>query len=664
MRQNFVPAFCSVPRVTFFVFAVSFFLVFCSASAQDAGTSSDAFYSAIRDNNLGQLQALLKGGANPTVSDPRGGATPLMHAAAVGSVEAMTLLLDNGANVNGTNATGATALMWAATDIEKVRLLLARGADAKAVSQRGRTALFLAARSEPSAEIAKVLIAAGADMRAVDGAKMTVLHAATAGGDIETIRLLVNGGADVNAVDFAGFTPLIHAASNRSLEAVRLLLAKGADVNARSGDGSFQKVKAGSIALGHFTPLTASVALATPQLVKTLLDAGASVKTTDVRGMTPLMLAVANDRQDIDVIRMLIARGADVNAKSLSGETALDWAVKIGAKPAIDLLRQSGGVETPHEGVNVPAAASADIHTAIKRSRTLLSRASMVAAANGGCASCHSHNIIDTVERASVAKGLPADEKLTSQRQTLTKAPYFSPANLFERFPDPAGSPITTVFALTALADSGYQPDRTTDAAAAHLASQQSRDGRWFMTIVGRPPIGEGPIAVTAYAIRALKAYAPPGRAADMNERIARASAWLAAAQPKTTEDRNMKLLGLLWAGRTQAERAPLVKQILSKQRADGGWAQTDDLQSDAYSTGVSLFALAEAGGVSPQHVAYKKGTGYLLSTQRGDGSWYVKSRAAKFQPYLDGGFPYEHDQWISSMATGWATAALALALP
>jgi hypothetical protein len=40
-----------------------------------------------------------------------------------------------------------------------------------------------------------------------------------------------------------------------------------------------------------------------------------------------------------------------------------------------------------------------------------------------------------------------------------------------------------------------------------------------------------------------------------------------------------------------------------------------------------------------------------------------VRSRALKFQPYFDGGFPYEHDQWISAMATGWATAALALGL-
>jgi hypothetical protein len=40
-----------------------------------------------------------------------------------------------------------------------------------------------------------------------------------------------------------------------------------------------------------------------------------------------------------------------------------------------------------------------------------------------------------------------------------------------------------------------------------------------------------------------------------------------------------------------------------------------------------------------------------------------VRSRSPKFQPYFDGGFPYEHDQWISSMATGWATAAIANSL-
>ena len=85
--------------------------------------------------------------------------------------------------------------------------------------------------------------------------KMTALHAAALGNDAETVRVLVDAGLDVNASDFQGFTPLIYAASNVNLAAARLLLAKGADVNAVSGDGAFQKVKAGTLAQGYFTPL-------------------------------------------------------------------------------------------------------------------------------------------------------------------------------------------------------------------------------------------------------------------------------------------------------------------------------------------------------------------------------------------------------------------------
>ena len=52
-----------------------------------------------------------------------------------------------------------------------------------------------------------------------------------------------------------------------------------------------------------------------------------------------------------------------------------------------------------------------------------------------------------------------------------------------------------------------------------------------------------------------------------------------------------------------------------------------------------------------------------ITPTQAADGSWHVASRAVKSQPYFESGFPYGHDQWISSMGTGWASNALALAL-
>ena len=100
---------------------------------------------------------MLKAGADPNAAEPRGGMTPLMHAAVSGSLEAMTLLVDSGASVNATNSAGVTALMMSVTDIDKVSLLLAKGADVNAASKRGRTALLLAAMSDRSAGIVRLL---------------------------------------------------------------------------------------------------------------------------------------------------------------------------------------------------------------------------------------------------------------------------------------------------------------------------------------------------------------------------------------------------------------------------------------------------------------------------------------------------------------------------
>jgi hypothetical protein len=329
------------------------------------------------------------------------------------------------------------------------------------------------------------------------------------------------------------------------------------------------------------------------------------------------------------------------------------------------MLQRAGGTASNHKPVSVPPSAHADLKTSIDRSRTLLGTMSTTVAANGGCASCHSHNILDIVDRAARMKRLPVDTAAASQRQILTRVPYLTPANVLERF-DPGGFPDTTSFALAGLANSEYPPDRITDAIAVRLAAHQARDGHWAKGIfpITRPPIEDGNITTTAMAVRGLASFAPPARRADTDERLVRARSWLAAAKPRTTEDRNMQLLGLVWAGAPAGQRARLAEGIIRQQRPDGGWSQSEHLASDAYATGESLVAMAEGGGVSTTHDAYQRGLRYLLSTQRADGSWYVSSRSPKFQPYFDGGFPYEHDQWISSMATGWATAALTLALP
>jgi hypothetical protein len=98
-------------------------------------------------------------------------------------------------------------------------------------------------------------------------------------------------------------------------------------------------------------------------------------------------------------------------------------------------------------------------------------------------------------------------------------------------------------------------------------------------------------------------------------------------------------------------------------QRENGGWGQTHYLPADAFATGVVLETLFRTGLLKPTDAAYRKAVAFLLRTQFPDGSWYVRSRAPKFQPYFQSGFPFDHDQWISSMGTSWAVMALSHAV-
>jgi N-acyl-D-amino-acid deacylase len=280
----------------------------------------------------------------------------------------------------------------------------------------------------------------------------------------------------------------------------------------------------------------------------------------------------------------------------------------------------------------------------------------------GGCISCHSGNIVTAAVAEARRKGLPIDNSAHAENVRATRLQFLAPAESMLERSDPPVSLILS-FSLFSLAEADAAADRVIDAMVNNLAATQLADGTWPWQSILRPPTSDSLFSGTAQAILAFRRYAPPARQREFDERVARAVRALESAEPTTTEDRVMQLLGLKWAGADQARLDRLSKALVALQRADGGWAQTPPLATDAYATGTVLDALYRCG-IAADSPAYRKGVAFLLKTQAPDGSWHVVSRAPKFQPYFEGGFPYGHDQWISQWGTGWAAIALTHAMP
>jgi N-acyl-D-amino-acid deacylase len=628
-----------------------------------APADADKVYSVLRAGDLPGLRKVLENRLSPNWADSRQ-VTPLMYAAEVGSVEAMSILIDQGAEINAQNAFGSTALMWSATDPRKVRLLLEHGAEVNKVAKSGRTALMIASLSSSSADVVRVLLARGAGISAADRNGLTPLLAAAAGNDTASVQMLVEAGADVNHSGAIGpngpngFTPLMLAAGNGNLQVVKLLLAKGAKVNAMSDRADLPRVKNGVVSAGGFTPLLLASTYGPPEVVKALLDAGADVNVADVRGMTPLVLALTTDRFNPEIVKLLRTHGADDARKTTAGLTALDWAHKLDDDRAFTAL----GAEPPRRAaVAVGLTGLTDPRLAVARSIELLESSSATFFNRSGCFACHAQVSADFAVAAARKQGIAVDENAAWQRlqQSTSGLTAAGPAIMERQL---AGDGF--LYLMEELGRIGHEPDRLTDSLVAAIGAEQGQDGGWHSRLgLARTPLEDSDFSRTALAIRALKTYGTRGRATETTERIEHAAHWLRNAEPTVTEDLAMRLLGLAGAGASPEDMRQFAQPLIRQQRASGGWAQRAEWPSDAYATGMSLWTLAETGMLEPRDPRYRRGVRFLLSTQQIDGSWHVISRAARFQPYFESGFPYGTDQWISMMGTGWAVSALALAI-
>jgi ankyrin repeat protein len=285
------------------------------------------------------------------------------------------------------------------------------------------------------------------------------------------------------------------------------------------------------------------------------------------------------------------------------------------------------------------------------------------------CFSCHDNGLPMLTFRMARQHGIPVDERIASQvaAKGLLTSPDLSSLDKAVQdtmIVDPAPD---EGLALIAAHAAGVQPNLVTAVYARRIANWQRRDGHW-PTVDDRPPQSYSLFTATAVALRAMQLDMPAELRKETDERTARAKAWLLKAQPSDTEDYTFRLFGLYWAGATPTQSRRAARDLLSLQRPDGGWAELPHMQTDAYSTGEALVALHEAGGVPVINAAWQRGVQYLLSSQDRHGSWHVHTRmlspAAVSPPYFESGFPYGHDQFLSTDATCWAAMALMLTLP
>jgi hypothetical protein len=431
------------------------------------------------------------------------------------------------------------------------------------------------------------------------------------------------------------------AATSGNADAVRFLIEKGADVKVRS--------KRNETALGFAA--TSGVQAS----VELLLARGAEVNVRNFRGYSPLMFAASSDTRPAGIIRLLLDKGADASFTADYDEPASALAAKRGHTEAARLLGAEPLSPADNATTRVIPVGVSDrtIPSAVSKSLALLTKQSNTFIRTAGCNSCHSQSL------PSAVLGLAHDHGLTSIKT-------------FPQLPAAMRPPVEQLmdFIIVSpsiaweLFDAGMNHEprtQVTDAIVRYLMASQTAEGGWRIPESRRPPMNSGSVQTAALAIYAMKNYAPEVEKTSCDKAIARSVAWLEKATPVTNQDHAFRLLGLAWGGAPASAIREEAKYLDALQRADGGWSQLPAMASDAYATGEALFALASAG-MAISDPAYRKGIEYLLSTQAGDGSWHVRSRSIWLQPYLESGFPYARDQFISTAGTAWATLALTLA--
>ena len=386
---------------------------------------------AARSGVVEAIRVLLEHGADPNAAETERGTTALMQAADQKHVDAVAELIAFGANPSATSAPvfrgGSTAALGASEDPRNAvrRQVIAIMCDEANIDLDALMTLvrestdrvwidLLNTNSNPSIEDVCSKVSRGAlgfangggfgrGQRVADGGEFTPLVYAARSGAIEVARLLLAAGADVNQITRYGWSPLLTATQNRQYQMGKFLIDNGADVNiANNGDwtnlylatdnrnvegGDYPTpepdmddldyikllLEAGADVNARLTESTETRTVFTNQwldengataflrasqsgdvpLMKLLLEYGADPHINTELGVTPLAVAAGigwvegvttewSTEQTVEAVKLLLDLGIDPNYQAETGRTALHGAAHKGATEVVGILVAAG----------------------------------------------------------------------------------------------------------------------------------------------------------------------------------------------------------------------------------------------------------------------------------------------------------------------------------
>jgi ankyrin repeat protein len=277
---------------------------------------------AVEDGNPEAVKTCLAQGAGVNCKFKDDMYTPLHTACSSstvkGSLDVLNLLLERGADANSCNKWKETPLLIAANNghTTAVKALLKNAADPSLCSEAGWSALTFAAHKGYD-DIVTLLLKANAPVNCqVTEDLSTPLHKACAGskaGHLSAVRQLLAAGADVHALNKWRETPLLTAANHGQAEAVDALLRAGADPCRCTDTG--------------WSPLSIAAYKGHDEVVRLLLEEGAPTEEDDPT-LSALLQAATKGLPD--TVELLLRHGADHTVTTKKGDTTLSILVEQG----------------------------------------------------------------------------------------------------------------------------------------------------------------------------------------------------------------------------------------------------------------------------------------------------------------------------------------------